>query len=69
MLMIVFLSVQKMAQSLSFQAGQEVKLRDYQQKLVETIKNQNTIIFLPTGSGKTFIAIEVIRLKSEELKK
>lgn len=46
-----------------------VMLRDYQQKLVEIARNQNTIIFLPTGSGKTFIALEVIKLKSNELKR
>ena len=36
-------------------------VRDYQQRLVEAAKTGNHIIVLPTGSGKTRIAIELTR--------
>ena len=31
--------------------------RDYQNKIFETAKNQNTLVVLPTGLGKTLIAL------------
>jgi ERCC4-related helicase len=33
----------------------------YQQKVVEDVKDENAIIKMPTGSGKTFVAAELIR--------
>lgn len=41
--------------------------RDYQTKLFEIAKTQNTIINLGTGKGKTLIALMCIRHYSEEL--
>jgi superfamily II DNA or RNA helicase len=35
-------------------------LRGYQERMVETVKNDNTIVLLPTGAGKTWIAAEAL---------
>ncbi len=45
--------------------------RDYQQKIFETAKNNNTLVVLPTGLGKTLIALmlSIDRLKKYPLKK
>ena len=45
--------------------------REYQQKIFETAKNHNTLVVLPTGLGKTLIALllAIDRLKSFPLKK
>lgn len=45
--------------------------RDYQKAIFETAKNQNTLVVLPTGIGKTLIALmlSVHRLKQHPLKK
>ena len=40
--------------------------RDYQQKIFETAKNKNTLVVLPTGLGKTLIAL---MLSIERIKK
>lgn len=37
-----------------------MKLRDYQSRIAKECENFNTIVVLPTGSGKTLIAAEVI---------
>ena len=34
-----------------------LKPRDYQQKIFDKAKNQNSIIYVETGKGKTFISI------------
>ena len=34
-----------------------LKPRDYQKKIFEKAKNQNSIIYVETGKGKTFISI------------
>lgn len=36
-------------------------LRGYQYRIANTCEHDNTIVVLPTGSGKTLIAAEVIR--------
>lgn len=47
---------------------EDFKPREYQVELFERVMRENTIIFLPTGSGKTFIAVMLIKHKSNELK-
>lgn len=47
----------------------EIKLRNYQAELFQKIKNQNAILFLPTGSGKTLIAVWLIKYLAKELQK
>jgi superfamily II DNA or RNA helicase len=43
----------------------QYKLRDYQQHVVDKIGRENAIVKMPTGSGKTFVAAEFIRLGLE----
>lgn len=43
--------------------------REYQLKLLESAKEKNTILFLPAGSGKTYIATMLIRHLGESLTK
>jgi endoribonuclease Dicer len=47
----------------------EFQPRSYQEQLVNLAKEQNTIIYLPTGSGKTFIAVMLIKEMSSSLEK
>jgi hypothetical protein len=42
------------------QKQDDFRPRQYQEKLMNLAKKQNTIIYLPTGSGKTFIAVMLI---------
>ena len=37
-----------------------MKLRPYQEKVVNEIGNENAIVKMPTGSGKTFVAAEFL---------
>ncbi|CRK96714.1 CLUMA_CG009933, isoform A [Clunio marinus] len=46
-----------------------IELRDYQQLLYNICVNKNSILYLPTGSGKTLIAIKVIDHFNDDLKK
>jgi len=50
---------------------QNLKPRDYQQSIFETAKEKNTLVVLPTGVGKTLIAImlAVERIKKYPTKK
>ena len=45
--------------NLDIKEGNEkiMKPRDYQQKIFDKAKNQNSIIYVETGKGKTFISI------------
>ncbi|XP_057660796.1 endoribonuclease Dicer [Diorhabda carinulata] len=43
--------------------------RNYQEELMKICLEQNTIIFLPTGSGKTFIALLVLKQMGADLLK
>lgn len=43
--------------------------REYQLELLEDIKKMNTILYLPTGSGKTYIATMLIKDMGEALNK
>uniref|UniRef100_A0A914YCP1 Uncharacterized protein n=1 Tax=Panagrolaimus superbus TaxID=310955 RepID=A0A914YCP1_9BILA len=48
---------------------EEITLRDYQQKLVEHCINNDAITVLPTGSGKTLIAISLMNTLVSNTKK
>ena len=39
---------------------ESVTLRGYQKRIVENVKNENSLVVLPTGSGKTLIAATII---------
>jgi endoribonuclease Dicer len=41
--------------------------RPYQEHLMNLVKEENAIIYLPTGSGKTFIAVMLIKEMSASL--
>jgi len=44
-----------------------MELRTYQKEILESIrKNGNTLVILPTGLGKTLIAVKAIEMKLEE---
>jgi len=43
--------------------------RDYQSELADIATRQNSILYLPTGSGKTFISILVIKRFLNELER
>ena len=45
----------------------DFKPRPYQEQLMNLVKEQNTIIYLPTGSGKTYIAVMLIKEMSASL--
>lgn len=43
--------------------------RNYQQEIIKRCIEQNSIVYLPTGAGKTYIAIQVIKHFSRDLEK
>jgi endoribonuclease Dicer len=46
---------------------EEFSPREYQMELLEIVKRKNSILYLPTGSGKTYIAILLIKSMSGSL--
>lgn len=44
-----------------------MQLRDYQERLLEVCVKQNSLLYLPTGSGKTIIAVKLIERFSKDL--
>ncbi|XP_017078544.1 endoribonuclease Dicer [Drosophila eugracilis] len=47
----------------------EIKPRDYQLRIVDYITKHNGIIYLPTGSGKTYVAILALKRFSKDMDK
>ncbi len=47
----------------------EIVLRNYQVELFEKIRHQNAILFLPTGSGKTCIALWLMKSLAKDVNK
>jgi len=43
--------------------------RDYQLRLVDYITKHNGVIYLPTGSGKTYVAILALKRFSKDMDK
>ncbi|XP_050430735.1 endoribonuclease dcr-1 isoform X3 [Adelges cooleyi] len=50
-----------MEESVEEKLENEIIPRDYQLELLEEVKKNNTILYLPTGSGKTYIATMLIK--------
>ncbi len=46
--------------------AEEIKLRDYQESILETTKEKNTLVVLPTGLGKTLIALFLAKNRLEK---
>lgn len=47
----------------------EFKSRDYQDEILKSCIERNTIIYLPTGAGKTYIAIMALKHFAKDLEK
>lgn len=47
----------------------ELKSRGYQDEIFKKCIQQNTIVYLPTGAGKTFIAVMVMKHFAVDLQK
>jgi ERCC4-related helicase len=43
--------------------------RSYQRAIIQTCIEKNSIVYLPTGAGKTFIAIQVLKILSSQIEK
>ena len=56
------------AQDIPEEKLSELKCRPYQRELLEKAKKENIIVYLGTGSGKTYIAIMLIKEMRAELK-
>ncbi|KAL7037571.1 hypothetical protein ACKWTF_009277 [Chironomus riparius] len=46
----------------------DFKDREYQRNIIDVCISRNSIVYLPTGAGKTYIAIQVIKHFSDSLK-
>lgn len=47
----------------------EFKSRSYQDEILKACIERNTIIYLPTGAGKTYIAIMALKHFAKDLEK
>lgn len=52
-----------------FKQNEEFEHRPYQQAIIETAIQRNSIVYLPTGAGKSYIAVQVIKHFSLDLEK
>lgn len=50
-----------------FQDEETFTARPYQEQLLDIVLAKNTIVFLPTGAGKTFIALMAIKRMAQSL--
>lgn len=48
---------------------EEFKSRDYQDEILKSCIEKNTIVYLPTGAGKTYIAIMALKHFAKDLEK
>lgn len=46
-----------------------INTRPYQEQIIELTLKRNSIIFLPTGAGKTYIALQTIKRMSKDTEK
>ena len=44
-----------------------MQVRAYQQDVLDEVVRANTIVVLPTGSGKTFLAVQLIKTQAPAL--
>lgn len=67
----IVLEGKKKKQKMGVEAEAETKLkpRDYQNQILDVCLKKNTIIYLPTGAGKTFIAMMAIKFLATDLDK
>ena len=49
--------------------AQAFKPRPYQDQILDVVLKKNTIIYLPTGAGKTFIALMAMKYLAKDLDK
>ena len=47
----------------------EFEKRPYQEAIIDTCVKRNSIVYLPTGAGKTYIAIQVMKHFSKQLER
>lgn len=55
--------------SMEVVAEPTLKPRPYQEEILDVCLKKNTIIYLPTGAGKTFIAVSAMKLLAQGLDK
>jgi endoribonuclease Dicer len=49
--------------------SEQFEKRPYQETIIDVCIGKNSIVYLPTGAGKSYIAIQVIKHFSDALEK